>query len=307
MRRAYQERRDLLLDGLKGQIRGRECRSRAVPSMRLRTSAPRSRVATSGRSSSEWLGFGVAVLPGTAFRAGVRGWIRLSLATRQRGRRRSRGTRPPAAWRWRRCGRDDAVLPRVRRRLPTGDRGLSALPGDPDAGAGAGGGRGRRRSRPSRSRRSRRRSAVRHPGARTAFRPVLRSATLPGYGAGAPRLVDVGMGEILVVRALAVEARALHQRLSSGSGRRRSGARRGRRSGGMTSRLSAGADGPRALRSPRAFRPDAEVSASVSTSTSSSSSISITEVPGDALRDDHAMQGRREHFVHVRDRDQLEV
>ena len=82
MRRAYQERRDLLLQGLAGQ---------AI----VRVNAPRGAfyafadvsAALQGRDIwalvEEWLGFGVAVLPGTAFGPEYGAWVRLSLATRR--------------------------------------------------------------------------------------------------------------------------------------------------------------------------------------------------------------------------------
>jgi aspartate aminotransferase len=81
MRRAYQERRDQLLSGLAGQAA-------------VRITPPRGafyvfadvRGALQGRDLwalvDEWLGFGVAALPGTAFGAEHDGCLRLSLATR---------------------------------------------------------------------------------------------------------------------------------------------------------------------------------------------------------------------------------
>jgi aspartate aminotransferase len=82
MRRAYQERRDLLLAGLDGQGA-------------IRTPSPRGAFyafadvsgALAGRDIwalvEEWLSIGVAVLPGTAFGAEYGSWVRMSLATRR--------------------------------------------------------------------------------------------------------------------------------------------------------------------------------------------------------------------------------
>ncbi len=82
MRRAYQERRDLLIQGLAGQAA-------------VRVPAPRGAfyvfadvsVARAGRDIwdlvREWLALGVAVLPGTAFGAEYNDRVRLSLATRR--------------------------------------------------------------------------------------------------------------------------------------------------------------------------------------------------------------------------------
>lgn len=82
MRRAYQERRDLLLAGLAGQ-------------QAIVTPTPRGAFyafanvasARAGRDVwelvREWLALGVAVLPGTAFGPGFEDWVRLSLATRR--------------------------------------------------------------------------------------------------------------------------------------------------------------------------------------------------------------------------------
>ena len=82
MRRAYLERRDLLLAGL------------ADPSI-IRVPQPRGAfyvfadvsAALQGRDVwalvDEWLGIGVAVLPGTAFGPEYGGWVRMSLATRR--------------------------------------------------------------------------------------------------------------------------------------------------------------------------------------------------------------------------------
>ena len=82
MRRAYQERRDLLLAGLAGQSA-------------IRVPVPRGAfygfanvgAALGGRDVwalvEEWLELGVAVLPGTAFGPEYGDWVRLSLATRR--------------------------------------------------------------------------------------------------------------------------------------------------------------------------------------------------------------------------------
>jgi len=82
MRRAYQERRDLLIRGLEGQAA-------------VRVPAPRGAFyvfadvshARAGRDIwdlvREWLALGVAVLPGTAFGPEYHDWVRLSLATRR--------------------------------------------------------------------------------------------------------------------------------------------------------------------------------------------------------------------------------
>src|SRR4030095_5625266 len=82
MRRAYEERRDLLLAGLKG------CPAVTVP-------APRGAFYAFADVSAarqerdiwtlvdEWLGFGVAVLPGSAFGPEFGDRVRLSLATRR--------------------------------------------------------------------------------------------------------------------------------------------------------------------------------------------------------------------------------
>jgi aspartate aminotransferase len=82
MRRAYQERRDLLLAGLAGQGA-------------IRVPAPKGAfyafadisAARGGRDVwalvDEWLELGVAVLPGTAFGPEFGDWVRLSLATRR--------------------------------------------------------------------------------------------------------------------------------------------------------------------------------------------------------------------------------
>jgi aspartate aminotransferase len=82
MRRAYEERRDLLLSGLAGQ----ECIRVPKPSGAFYAFADVSR-ARAGRDLwdlvHEWLSLGVAVLPGTAFGAEYRDHVRLSLATRR--------------------------------------------------------------------------------------------------------------------------------------------------------------------------------------------------------------------------------
>jgi aspartate aminotransferase len=81
MRRAYQERRDLLLLGLEGQSVVRVPRPRGAFYAFADVSG-----ALRGRDVwalvDEWLGAGVAVLPGTAFGAEYGHWVRLSLATR---------------------------------------------------------------------------------------------------------------------------------------------------------------------------------------------------------------------------------
>ncbi|HEV2106592.1 MAG TPA: aminotransferase class I/II-fold pyridoxal phosphate-dependent enzyme, partial [Candidatus Eisenbacteria bacterium] len=82
MRRAYDERRRLLLAGLAG------CGAVSVPSPRGAFYAFANVAgARAGRDLwalvDEWLGFGVAVLPGTAFGPEHGDWVRLSLATRR--------------------------------------------------------------------------------------------------------------------------------------------------------------------------------------------------------------------------------
>ncbi|HEY3216362.1 MAG TPA: aminotransferase class I/II-fold pyridoxal phosphate-dependent enzyme, partial [Candidatus Eisenbacteria bacterium] len=81
MRRAYQERRDLLLAGLEGQSAVRVPRPHGAFYVFADVSA-----ALGGRSIwaliEEWLGMGLAALPGTAF-GDYDGWVRLSLATRR--------------------------------------------------------------------------------------------------------------------------------------------------------------------------------------------------------------------------------
>ena len=82
MRREYQQRRDLLLTGLQGQSA-------------IRVPTPRGAFyafadvtgALAGRDIwdlvREWLSFGVAVLPGSAFGPEYGSWVRMSLATRR--------------------------------------------------------------------------------------------------------------------------------------------------------------------------------------------------------------------------------
>jgi aspartate/methionine/tyrosine aminotransferase len=82
MRRAYQERRDLLLSGLAGQDAVRIPRPQGAFYGFADVS-----VARAGRDIwdlvREWLELGVAVLPGTAFGAEYGDWVRISLATRR--------------------------------------------------------------------------------------------------------------------------------------------------------------------------------------------------------------------------------
>ena len=82
MRRAYQERRDLLLAGFEGQSAVRAPRPRGAFYAFADVSN-----ALNGRDVwalvEEWLGMGLAVLPGTAFGPEYTGWVRLSLATRR--------------------------------------------------------------------------------------------------------------------------------------------------------------------------------------------------------------------------------
>jgi len=81
MRRAYQERRDVLLSGLEGQAALRVPRPRGAFYAFADVSAARV-----GRDIwaliEEWLGLGVAVLPGTAFGPEYADWVRISIATR---------------------------------------------------------------------------------------------------------------------------------------------------------------------------------------------------------------------------------
>jgi aspartate aminotransferase len=82
MRRAYQERRDVLLAGLAGQSAIRVPTPRGAFYAFANVAA-----ALNGRDIwalvDEWLELGVAVLPGTAFGPEFREWVRLSLATRR--------------------------------------------------------------------------------------------------------------------------------------------------------------------------------------------------------------------------------
>ncbi len=90
MRRAYAERRTLMLDGLAGQA------GVVVPPPRgaFYVFADVSR-ARAGRDVweliDEWLALGVAVLPGTAFGPEYPDWVRMSLATRPEDVRRAAG------------------------------------------------------------------------------------------------------------------------------------------------------------------------------------------------------------------------
>jgi len=82
MRREYQQRRDLLLAGLEGQTAIRVPRPRGT----FYGFADVSGALGDGDIWSlvrEWLSFGVAVLPGTAFGPEYGHWVRLSLATRR--------------------------------------------------------------------------------------------------------------------------------------------------------------------------------------------------------------------------------
>ena len=82
MRREYQQRRDLLLAGLEGQTEIRVPRPRGTFYCFADVSG-----ALGGADIwslvREWLSFGVAVLPGTAFGPEYGHWVRLSLATRR--------------------------------------------------------------------------------------------------------------------------------------------------------------------------------------------------------------------------------
>ncbi len=82
MRRAYQDRRDVLLAGIAGQSAFRVPTPRGAFYAFANVGA-----ALGGRDIwalvEEWLGLGVAVLPGTAFGPEYREWVRLSLATRR--------------------------------------------------------------------------------------------------------------------------------------------------------------------------------------------------------------------------------
>jgi len=82
MRRAYMERRDLLLAGLDGQNHLRV----PTPSGAFYAFVDVSR-AIGNRDvwalAEEWLGLGVCVLPGTAFGAEYKDWVRISLVTKR--------------------------------------------------------------------------------------------------------------------------------------------------------------------------------------------------------------------------------
>jgi aspartate/methionine/tyrosine aminotransferase len=82
MRREYQQRRDLLLAGLAGQSAIRVPTPRGAFYAFADVSG-----ALAGRDIwelvREWLSFGVAVLPGTAFGPEYGSWVRISLATRR--------------------------------------------------------------------------------------------------------------------------------------------------------------------------------------------------------------------------------
>ena len=82
MRREYQQRRDLLLAGLAGQSAIRVPTPRGAFYAFADVSG-----ALAGRDIwdlvREWLSFGVAVLPGSAFGPEYGSWVRLSLATRR--------------------------------------------------------------------------------------------------------------------------------------------------------------------------------------------------------------------------------
>jgi aspartate aminotransferase len=82
MRRAYQERRDLLQRGLEGQSAVRAPVPRGAFYAFADVSGP-----LGDRDIwaliDEWLALGVAVLPGTAFGTEYRHWVRISLATRR--------------------------------------------------------------------------------------------------------------------------------------------------------------------------------------------------------------------------------
>ena len=82
MRRAYQERRDLLLKGLEGQSAIRVPVPRGAFYVFADISAAR-QGADVWALVDRWLEMGVAVLPGTAFGPEYGDWVRLGLATRQ--------------------------------------------------------------------------------------------------------------------------------------------------------------------------------------------------------------------------------
>ena len=82
MRRAYEERRDLLLEGLRGQNAIRVPKPQGAFYAFADVSG-----AQAGRDIwalvDEWLSLGVAVLPGTAFGPEFGSWVRISVATRR--------------------------------------------------------------------------------------------------------------------------------------------------------------------------------------------------------------------------------
>jgi len=81
MRRAYEERRGLMLRGLEGQ----GAITVPAPKGAFYVFADVSRARGERELWAlfeEWLAWGVAVLPGTAFGADYGGWVRMSLATR---------------------------------------------------------------------------------------------------------------------------------------------------------------------------------------------------------------------------------
>ena len=82
MRRAYQERRDLLLAGLEGQGVIRAPKPCGAFYVFADVSSALGKGDVWGLVE-EWLTQGVAVLPGTAFGPEHRGWVRMSLATRR--------------------------------------------------------------------------------------------------------------------------------------------------------------------------------------------------------------------------------
>ena len=82
MRRAYEERRGLLLAGLEGQSLIRVPRPRGAFYAFADVSAARGS-RDIWALIDEWLALGVAVLPGTAFGPGFDNWVRMSLATRR--------------------------------------------------------------------------------------------------------------------------------------------------------------------------------------------------------------------------------
>jgi aspartate/methionine/tyrosine aminotransferase len=82
MRRAYEERRDLLLAGLAGQDAIRCPKPQGAFYAFADVSAARGERDIWDLVQS-WLSFGVAVLPGTAFGPGYENWVRMSLGTRR--------------------------------------------------------------------------------------------------------------------------------------------------------------------------------------------------------------------------------